>query len=95
MDKLERLASSPAFGAIYITLNTMDGDDASTPECWEQMGVVYDPQRPVSEHWYARRGYVAFRRGVPRYPETNRRDGSKIVVNAVVSLAVLIPAWIG
>lgn len=69
-----------------VSKNTLDRNYATDPVMWEKMPGGYDPQRRVNEDWYARRGYKAFRRAVPRYQETGI-DGSTLLLNAVVSLA--------
>ncbi|ORY69269.1 hypothetical protein BCR35DRAFT_354630 [Leucosporidium creatinivorum] len=91
MDELERLAGPPAFGAKFITLNTMDRDYATDPEVWKMLPGGYDPKRRINEDWYARRGYKAFRRAIPRYQETGV-DGSSLLLNAVYMRKEVIAA---
>lgn len=63
----------------------MDGDLARSEEEWGNVRGGLDPNRKITEHWYARMGYKTFRRGVPRYPETTD-DGGQKLLKAVVSV---------
>lgn len=82
MDELEALASTPAFAAKFITLNTMTASNAQSKDFWAMIGVEYDPKARVNQHWYERRGYVAYK-VEPRYKEKNRK-GEEVLLDAVV-----------
>ena len=70
-------------GAKAITLNTIDGEFASQPWWWEQQGLTFSKATRNNEQWYARLGYTAYKRAVPRYP-TRTVDGRDILLESVV-----------
>jgi GNAT superfamily N-acetyltransferase len=87
MDIAERLALN--VGAKVITLNTLDGVEATSVEFWKRIGVVYDPTARVNETWYLKRGYIPYKR-LHRYPETDVFTGEAILLKGVVSQLVSI-----
>lgn len=84
MDELEALAASPPFNARWITLNTLDGQYAASPEWWATTAYEYDPARRINEDWYSgpSRRYTVFKRGVPRYQEKDK-DNNPILFPCV------------
>ncbi|GAA6032007.1 hypothetical protein JCM8097_003385 [Rhodosporidiobolus ruineniae] len=90
MKEMERQAVSE-LNARAITLNTVDGDRAADPAWWARIGV--DAKAEVTrnnERWYERYGYVAYRRGVPRYPHKTP-SGEDILLEAVFMRKELQP----
>lgn len=82
MKEMEEMAKRD-LSATSITLNTVDGEFAVQPWWWERQGVPYSPNRRVNEKWYERLGYVAYKRGIPRYPGKTV-SGEDILLEAVV-----------
>ncbi|ORY69300.1 hypothetical protein BCR35DRAFT_308103 [Leucosporidium creatinivorum] len=82
MDELEALAGTSTFGAKTITLNTLDGDQATDTARWVNLPGGFNPSARFNERWYLRRGYKTFRRAVPRYKEKGI-DGSDLFLDAV------------
>ncbi|GJN92242.1 hypothetical protein Rhopal_005272-T1 [Rhodotorula paludigena] len=81
MKEMEEMAKRD-LSATSITLNTVDGEFAVQPWWWERQGVPYSPTRRVNEKWYERLGYVAYKRGIPRYPGKTV-SGEDILLEAV------------
>ncbi|GAA6032009.1 hypothetical protein JCM8097_003386 [Rhodosporidiobolus ruineniae] len=63
--------------ARAMTLNTFDGEKCDDPEWCRRAMVTRN-----NERWYARYGYVAYRRNIPRYWQKDI-DGNDILLEAV------------
>ncbi|GAA6012728.1 hypothetical protein JCM10207_005339 [Rhodosporidiobolus poonsookiae] len=83
MKELEELAAGPELRATVVTLDTFDGELAKTPEYWLKQGLPFIPDSRVNEDWYARLGYVAYKRGIPWFPAISAYDGVPYKLEAV------------
>lgn len=90
MDAAERLAGE--LGARELTLNVTAARDAGRKEYWASLGIPQDPTgKMLNEHWYARRGFVAFESDVPLHPIVDPTTGEPHVMCVVLMRKYLVP----